>query len=62
MTIAAKAASVLGYRVLPTSIFALLAYAAIFFALTITDTLSNAPTPAKQRGLDLAQAYTDLHH
>ncbi|KAH9485854.1 Vacuolar membrane protease [Psilocybe cubensis] len=62
MTITSKAASVLGYRVLPTSIVALLSYAAVFFALLFTNSLSSVPTPVKQRGLDLEQAYKDLHH
>ncbi|KDR69787.1 hypothetical protein GALMADRAFT_160277 [Galerina marginata CBS 339.88] len=62
MTLAGKAASVLGYRILPTSVLALLAYVAIFIALAVTDTLPNVPPLDKQGGLNLKEAYEDLRH
>ncbi|CAA7263132.1 unnamed protein product [Cyclocybe aegerita] len=62
MTLATKAASVLGYRVLPTVILTVITYFALFLAFSITDKLPNVPSPGAQGGLDLKEAYEDLRH
>ncbi|KAF9535034.1 hypothetical protein CPB83DRAFT_888966 [Crepidotus variabilis] len=59
---AIKAASVLGYRVLPTSIVALVTYLALFISLIVTDSLPSVPEAGKQAGLNAKQAYEDLRH
>ncbi|KAF9552593.1 hypothetical protein CPC08DRAFT_822791 [Agrocybe pediades] len=62
MTFSSKAASVLGYRVRPTSFLALTTYLVILVALSITDVLPNVPAGSKQGGLNLEEAYEDLRH
>ena len=62
MTFKTKATSILGYRVFPTSILALVVYVSLFVALIVTDALSNPPSPTKRGVLDLKQAYEDLRH
>jgi len=62
MTFWSKAALVFGYRVLPTSILALVTYLAILLALTITDVLPSVPAAKKEGGLNLEEAYQDLRH
>ena len=62
MTLKTKATFILGYRVLPTSILALVVYVGLFVALIITDALSNPPSATTRGLLDLKQAYEDLKH
>ena len=53
-----KAAPVLAFRVIPTTILTLVTCFSIFVALIVTDVLPNAPKD--QGGLNLTQAYDDL--
>jgi len=62
MTLKAKLASVLGYRVFPTSILVALTYLALFISLIATDVLPDPPAVTERGGLDLKQAYEDLLH
>ncbi len=62
MTLRSEITAILGYRVLPTSILALVTYLALFIALLVTDALPNVPSALKQDGLDSKQAYEDLRH
>lgn len=59
MTCTEKISKVLGFRTLPTTIFASLIYLAVFVSVLVTDELPNVPR--NQGGLDLEQAYQDLH-
>jgi hypothetical protein len=51
--------TVLGFRTVPTTILLILVYAAVFSTVLVTDELPDAPKD--QGGLDLDQAYADLH-
>ena len=53
-----KAAPFLAFRVIPTTLLALITYLSIFIALVVTDTLPNVPQ--NQGGLNIKQAYEDL--
>ena len=53
-----KAAPVLAFRALPTSLLALISYLSIFVALIVTDALPNVPQ--NEGGLNIQQAYEDL--
>lgn len=61
MTIRDRIAAVLAFRVAPTTITALLIYAAIYVSVVITDDLPYTPSLSKQRGVNLDAAYEDLH-
>lgn len=50
---------VLAFRAVPTTILLVLIYGIIFSTVLITDELPNVPK--NQRGLNLDQAYLDLH-
>jgi len=56
-----KIASVLAFRVLPTTVVFVLIYAAIFISTLVTDEVIRIPNKNNQRGLNLDEAYTDLH-
>ncbi|KAH8119687.1 Zn-dependent exopeptidase [Phellopilus nigrolimitatus] len=56
-----RAASVLAFKKLPVTIVVVFIYAAIYISLSITDNLPSFPTPAGQHGLNLDDAYADLH-
>ena len=62
MTLKARLAAVLGYRVLPTTILVVLTYLTLFITLLATDVLPDPPAVTKRGGLDLKQAYEDLLH
>lgn len=51
--------TVLGFRTIPTTILLILVYAAVFSTVLVTDELPDVPKD--QGGLDLDQAYADLH-
>ena len=53
-----KAAPVLAFRVIPTTLLALITYLSIYVALVVTDALPNVPQD--QGGLNIQQAYEDL--
>ncbi|KAJ7681779.1 hypothetical protein B0H17DRAFT_942691 [Mycena rosella] len=53
---------VLAFRTLPTTVLVILVYGILFCTVLFGDRLAAVPTPSKQNGLDLAQAYADLHH
>ncbi|KAJ3507166.1 hypothetical protein NLJ89_g6460 [Agrocybe chaxingu] len=62
MTLTKRAASVLGYRVVPTVVLTVITYFILFLAFSVTDRLPNVPSPDAQGGLDLKEAYEDLRH
>ena len=51
--------TVLGFRTVPTTVLLTLIYAAIFSTVLITDELPDVPKDTG--GLNLDQAYADLH-
>jgi hypothetical protein len=53
-----KAAPVLAFRAIPTTLLALITYLSVFIALVVTDTLPTVPK--NQGGLNIQQAYEDL--
>ena len=53
-----KAAPVLAFRAIPTTLLALITYLSVFIALFVTDALPNVPE--YQGGLNIQQAYEDL--
>jgi hypothetical protein len=53
-----KAAPVLAFRAIPTTLLALITYLSVYVTLTVTDTLPNVPQD--QGGLNIQQAYEDL--
>ncbi|KAJ7217125.1 putative zinc metalloprotease [Mycena pura] len=59
MQILEGVAKVLAFRTLPTTVLTALVYVALFAAVLFTDRVPGAPK--NQRGLDLTQAYADLH-
>ncbi|KAF8921991.1 putative zinc metalloprotease [Mucidula mucida] len=59
MTIAQKFSAVLGFRTVPTTVLVVLIYLATFISVLVTDQLANVPK--NQRGLNLDEAYADLH-
>ncbi|KAG7452279.1 uncharacterized protein BT62DRAFT_960318 [Guyanagaster necrorhizus] len=59
MTLVQKISSVFAFRTLPTTVLASLIYLAIFISLLVTDGLPAVPK--NRKGLDLDQAYLDLH-
>ena len=60
MRILDRIATVVGFRVIPTTVLVLLTYVTIFTLVIVTDWLPEPPKT--QNGLDLKQAYTDLRH
>ncbi|KAJ6525496.1 putative zinc metalloprotease [Mycena vulgaris] len=60
MQIVEGIAKVLAFRTLPTTVLVVLAYLLLLGAVLFGDRL--AEVPKNQNGLDLAQAYADLHH
>lgn len=60
MALGDRIAAFTAFRTIPTTVLVLLAYLAIFTSVLLTDQLPGVPK--KQRGLDLNQAYADLHH
>lgn len=59
MTIGEYITSVLAFRNIPTTILILAIYIATFTSVLVTDRLPNVPK--NQRGLNLTEAYADLH-
>lgn len=59
MTLVQKISSVFAFRTLPTTVLASLIYLAIFISVLVTDDLPAVPK--NRKGLDLDQAYSDLH-
>jgi hypothetical protein len=59
MSIRNRVATVLGFNAIPTTILLVLIYAAIFSTVLVTDNLPSVPKDT--RGLDLDQAWLDLH-
>lgn len=60
MKIVEAIAKVLAFRTLPTTLLVVLVYAVLFGAVLFGDQVSDVPK--NEKGLDLAQAYADLHH
>jgi hypothetical protein len=60
MQIVEGIAKVLAFRTLPTTVLVVAIYTAIFGAVLYGDRV--AKVPKNQKGLNLAQAYADLHH
>ncbi|KAJ7161515.1 hypothetical protein C8R43DRAFT_337223 [Mycena crocata] len=60
MQIMETIAKVLAFRTLPTTVLVLVVYAGLFGAVLFGNQV--AEVPKNQNGLDLAQAYADLHH
>ncbi|KAJ6618853.1 hypothetical protein B0H10DRAFT_1794655 [Mycena sp. CBHHK59/15] len=60
MQIVEGIAKVIAFRTLPTTILVILVYAVLFGAVWYGDQVPGVPK--NQKGLDLAQAYADLHH
>ncbi|KAJ7749539.1 hypothetical protein DFH07DRAFT_828727 [Mycena maculata] len=60
MKIVEGIAKVLAFRTLPTTVLVVLVYGALFGAILYGDQLPDVPK--NENGLDLAQAYADLHH
>jgi len=50
---------VLGFRTVPITVLLILIYAAVFSTVLVTDELPDVPKD--QGGLDLVEAYADLH-
>ncbi|THH09454.1 hypothetical protein EW145_g2012 [Phellinidium pouzarii] len=61
MSIRERVASVLSFRTLPVTVLTVVVYAAIYFATAITDDLPSVPATKDQHGLNVDQAYDDLH-
>ncbi|KAK0456080.1 putative zinc metalloprotease [Armillaria borealis] len=59
MTLVQKISSAFAFRTLPTTVLASLIYLAIFISVLVTDDLPAVPK--NRKGLDLDQAYSDLH-
>ncbi|KAL4071336.1 hypothetical protein V8B97DRAFT_452974 [Scleroderma yunnanense] len=59
MRISNRIKAVLAFRTVPTTIALVVVYAAIIISVLLTDQLPSIPK--KTRGLDLDQAYLDLH-
>jgi hypothetical protein len=51
--------TVLGFRTVPTTVLVILIYAAVFSSVLVTNELPGVPKD--QGGLNIHQAYTDLH-
>lgn len=51
--------TVLGFRTVPTTVLLILIYSAIFSTVLVTDELPDVPKG--KGGLNLDQAYADLH-
>ncbi|KAJ7461532.1 putative zinc metalloprotease [Mycena latifolia] len=60
MQIVEGIAKVFAFRTLPTTILVVLVYGVLFGAVFLGNRLADVPE--NQNGLDLAQAYADLHH
>ncbi|KAF7295517.1 Peptide hydrolase [Mycena indigotica] len=60
MQIVEAIARVLAFRTLPTTVLTITLYAALFLAILYTDEVPAVPKD--QRGLNLTEAYADLHH
>lgn len=54
-----SASTVLGFRTVPTTVLLIVVYATIFSAVFVTDELPDVPKD--QGGLNLDEAYADLH-
>lgn len=59
MTFAENIAKVFAFRTIPTTVVVILLYIAVFTSVLVTDV--PASVPKNQRGLNLKQAYADLH-
>lgn len=51
--------AVLGFRSVPTTVLLVLVYVAVFTTVLVTDELPAVPS--NQGGLNITQAYADLH-
>ncbi|KAJ7074088.1 hypothetical protein C8F01DRAFT_1099195 [Mycena amicta] len=60
MQIVEGIARIFAFRTLPTTVLSVAVYAALLFAILYTDDVPAVPK--NQQGLDLTQAYADLHH
>lgn len=54
-------AGVLAFRSIPATVAVLLVYVVVYVAVFITDDLPSVPSPKCQHGLNLDEAYKDLH-
>ncbi|KAF7322407.1 Peptide hydrolase [Mycena chlorophos] len=61
MQIVEGIARALGFRTLPTTVLTVAVYAALLSAVIYTDDVPSVPPPKGQHGLNLTQAYADLH-
>ena len=59
MRILDRVSSVLAFKTVPTTVALVVVYAAIFISVLLPDQLPSIPKDT--RGLDLDQAYLDLH-
>lgn len=59
MTIRDRLWSIFAFNTIPTTVLLVLVYAAIFSTVLVTDNLPAVPRDT--RGLDLDQAWSDLH-
>ena len=59
MRILDRIPAVLAFRTVPTAVALVVVYAAIFISVLLTDQIPSIPKHT--RGLDLDQAYLDLH-
>ena len=60
MAVRDKIAAVLAFKTLPTTVLSVLLYAILLSSVFVSDELPKIPR--NQGGLDLRQAYDDLHH
>lgn len=60
MSIRDRLGVIFAFNTVPTTVLLVLVYAAIFSTVLVTDNLP--PVPRDTRGLDLDQAWWDLHH
>jgi hypothetical protein len=60
MQIVEAIAKVLAFRTLPTTILVVLIYGVMLSAVVVRNQVADVPK--NQMGLNLAQAYEDLHH
>jgi hypothetical protein len=61
MKILARIRDALSFTPGPTTLVAVLVYAAIFTSVLVTDELPNVPKQKKWKGLNFTRAYEDLH-
>ena len=62
MTIRDKLYSALQFRTFPATIAIVLVYVAVYISVFVTDEVPSVPSTRQQHGVNLTQAYQDLHH